>query len=147
MDYMFMGAKSFDQNLCGSAWVDSKASQALMFAGSSGSMSPTVCASAPTPATTQVTPRYVSRLPLSERELIVRKPIFTPAFTSAIVSTITCPKCGLFGKSGRASCCAPGGAWFKNCGGVGNNNVDYKWSEGLGACTRKFKANGTRLHD
>ena len=44
-------------------------------------------------------------------------------------------------KSGRVSCCAPGGAWFKNCGGLGSKNVDHRWSEGVKACKRKFKAN------
>merc|ERR1719201_3088543 len=47
---------------------------------------------------------------------------------------MTCPKCGTFKKSGRVSCCAPGGAWFKNCGGAGNKNVGHRWSEGTEAC-------------
>merc|ERR1712224_652194 len=37
-------------------------------------------------------------------------------------------------KSGRASCCAPGGAWYKNCGAAGNSNVDHMWFEGVRAC-------------
>merc|ERR1712032_1389933 len=45
-----------------------------------------------------------------------------------------CPKCGTFKKSGKVSCCAPGGAWFKNCGGVGNRNVGYRWLDGVEAC-------------
>merc|ERR1712203_897227 len=44
------------------------------------------------------------------------------------------PKCGTFAKSGRVSCCAPGGAWFKKCGEVGNKNVDHRWFEGTEAC-------------
>merc|ERR1719174_2166720 len=63
---------------------------------------------------------HVSRRPIPERELIVQTP--------------TCLKCGIFGKSGRVSCCTPGGAWFKNCGGFGSKNVDYRWSEGVNAC-------------
>ena len=44
-------------------------------------------------------------------------------------------------KSGRVSCCAPGGAWFKNCGGLGSKFLNHRWSEGVKACKRKFKAN------
>ena len=47
---------------------------------------------------------------------------------------ITCPKCGVFKKSGRASCCAPGGAWFAECGGADSSNAAHKWSEGVKAC-------------
>merc|ERR1712210_217470 len=79
---------------------------------------------------------------MPERELIVRTPIATSAIksvsTPAIPSTVTkpmaCPKCGTFKKSGRVSCCAPGGAWYKNCGGDANKNVDHKWLEGTEAC-------------
>ena len=48
-----------------------------------------------------------------------------------------CAKCGRFGKSGRVSCCATGGAWYKNCGGAANKNVDHRWFEGVEACKRK----------
>ena len=44
MDYMFSDAVSFKQELCGDAWVKSKASKTDMFAGSSGSISVPVCA-------------------------------------------------------------------------------------------------------
>merc|ERR1719201_1171673 len=47
---------------------------------------------------------------------------------------MTCPKCGMFEKSGKASCCAPGGAWHTNCGGAGKTNVDHRWSDGVEAC-------------
>merc|ERR1719305_1436371 len=47
---------------------------------------------------------------------------------------MACPKCGTFKKSGRKSCCAPGGAWFKNCGGIRQTKVDHKWFEGVAAC-------------
>merc|ERR1712032_622379 len=119
------------QKLCGTAWVDSTASKTDMFVGSPGSISRRVCT-----ATTLVTRQHVSL----QRELIVRTPIVTlvstPAITSTITKTLACPKCGTFQKSGRSSCCAPGGAWFKNCGGALNKNVDHKWFEGVAACKK-----------
>ena len=138
MDRMFFLAASFKQKLCGTAWVDSKASKTLMFAGTSGSISQTVC--------TSVTRQYVSRPPLTERELIVSTPIIKSVSTPGhgIARTMACPKCGTFEKSGRKSCCAPGGAWYKNCarsGGARSKNVDHKWFEGVAACKRKFNAN------
>ena len=142
MDEMFFHAESFNRKLCGAGWVSSKASKKDMFTGSPGSISPTACTSDPTPITDQALYQYISRRPLPERELIARKSISTPPITSTIGRTITCPRCGTFRKSGRASCCAPGGAWFKNCGGLGSKNVDHRWSDGVKACKRKFKANG-----
>ena len=41
---MFWNAPSFEQKLCGAAWVRSNASKIGMFAGSPGSVSRTVCA-------------------------------------------------------------------------------------------------------
>ena len=139
---MFFNAASFNQKLCGAAWVNSKAGKSAMFDGSPGSISGTVCTSAATPATNQVPHQYVSRQPIPERELIGRTPIATtsvsaPGITSTIMKTMACPKCGTFTKSGRNSCCAPRGAWFKNCGGARNNNVDHNWFEGVAACKRK----------
>ena len=58
----------------------------------------------------------------------------------ASTNEMVCAKCSTFGKSGRVSCCAPGGAWFKNCGGDGNRNADHRWSEGVEACKCKSKA-------
>ena len=144
MDFMFLNAASFNQKLCGIAWVNSKASKSSMFAGSSGSIARAVCTSDPTPETLQ---QHVSRRPIPERELIVRKSISTPSVTSMIVRNRRCPRCGTFRKSGRISCCAPGGAWFMNCGGLGSNNVDHRWSDGVAACKRKFKADDIVLHD
>ena len=91
--------------------------------------------------------QHVTRRPLPERELeIVRALITTSVSTNAIGITstnkMTCPKCGSFAKSGRASCCAPGGAWYKNCGGVGSGDVEHSWSEGVEACKCKFESNG-----
>ena len=119
MDSMFLGATPFTQQLCGPAWVHSKASKIDMFTGSSGSISRTECG------------HRVTRRPVPERELVVNR----------VPTSTKCSKCGTFRKSGRVSCCAPGGAWFKNCGRAGNRNVDHMWSEGVAACRRKFKAN------
>ena len=134
---MFSFASSFKQKLCGAAWVRSKASKANMFLGSFGSISRTVCAS----ATTQGTRQYISRRPITERELIGRTPSTASVSTPVIIATNThataCPRCGTFRKSGRVSCCAPGGAWFKNCGGIINKNGGHRWAEGLEACKGK----------
>ena len=146
MEGMFSGATAFKQTLCGAAWVHSTATKTYMFEGSSGSISPTVCAthesvSSVTPIIV-ATSQYVSRRPIPERELIVRTPtttsVSTPVVTSAIGIMITCSKCGTFNKSGKVSCCAPGGSWFKSCGGSGNRNADHTWSAGVKACTCKL---------
>ena len=52
---------------------------------------------------------------------------------SAIIS-VACPKCGTIKKSGRRSCCARGGAWFKNCGDGDDTNYDHTWAEGINSC-------------
>merc|ERR1712032_893950 len=103
-----------------------------MFEGTSGSTSEKVCTSASSAVTTLATRQYESRQPLPERELIV----IAPGITSTTIKTTTCPKCGTFEKSGRNSCCAPGGAWFKSCGSDRNKNVDHTWFEGMTACKR-----------
>ena len=64
---------------------------------------------------------------VGDRELVV-----------AIANEVLCSKCGVFKRSGRHSCCAPGGSWHKNCGGDDDTNVDHRWSEGVKACERKF---------
>ena len=142
MDLMFQHATSFKHKLCEVAWVHSRASKRSMFESSSGSISQTVCTSAPTTDTTVATRKYASRRPLPARELIVPTPFGTS--TLVITSTTTyrgaCPRCGTFEKSGRVSCCAPGGAWFKNCGAVGNRNVDHRWFEGVDTCKRESQA-------
>ena len=140
MDHMFYLASSFKQKLCGAAWVNSKAKkdaprQFHMFQVSPGSIADTVCA--PASVTTHAG-QDVSRQPLPDRELIVR----TGSPTSTMENTMACPNCGTFKKSGRKSCCAPGGAWFKNCGGAHNKNVEHKWFEGVAACKRKSKSDG-----
>ena len=45
-----------------------------------------------------------------------------------------CSKCGTIPKSGKMSCCARGGSWFKNCGGAGNTKLQHTWYEGIQAC-------------
>ena len=45
-----------------------------------------------------------------------------------------CPKCGFTKRSGKYSCCARGGAWFKNCGSAGDIEFDHTWDEGIQAC-------------
>ena len=42
-----------------------------------------------------------------------------------------CLKCAI-NKGGRRSCCARGGAWFKNCGN--SSRFDHSWAEGIQAC-------------
>ena len=151
MDVMFENAISFNQELCGAAWVHSKASKDDMFELSPGSISETVCMPPHTPATTQVTNQYVSRRPITERELKALMSITTPASTLVITSRIAhkmkCPKCGKFKKSGRVSCCAPGGAWYNNCGGVSSSrDVDHRWFEGVEACKSKLNVNAVYKH-
>jgi len=124
---MFNGAKSFKQNLCGRAWVQTKfTNRDAMFTDSPGSIARSVCAK-------------VNRRPLPNgRELIRHKDKNQhkkAQVTKAKVDMKSCQKCGTFEKSGRASCCAPGGAWYKKCGGAGNKKVAYQWSEGVQACS------------
>ena len=63
--------------------------------------------------------------------------VSTAVISPTIATARQCPKCGTFSKSGRVSCCAPGGAWYKKCGGVGDSNVGHSWLEGTKACKRK----------
>ena len=58
------------------------------------------------------------------------------AIPTTTVSVSTCPKCGSTNKSGKLSCCARGGAWFKKCGDAGDTQFDHTWSEGIHACKR-----------
>ena len=147
MTSMFHEAGAFKRELCGAAWLGSKAIKKKMFQGSSGSIPQTVCTSAPPiDATTIVARQDVSRRPIPERELILRtsitRPVSTPATTSTIANTRPCAKCGTFLKSGRVSCCAPDGAWNNNCGRAGNKNVGHSWFEGVEACKGTFQLNG-----
>ena len=54
---------------------------------------------------------------------------------SAISSSNGCWRCPRIKKSGKRSCCARGGAWFKNCGDDdGDMHFDHTWAEGILAC-------------
>ena len=50
-----------------------------------------------------------------------------------MVNSSECVKCGT-SKGGKRSCCARGGAWFKNCGDVGDMKFDHTWAEGIQSC-------------
>ena len=62
----------------------------------------------------------------------------TPTMTTTSLSTPRlsdrCVKCGIYKKSGKRSCCARGGDWFKNCGDAGDTKFDHTWIEGVRAC-------------
>ena len=45
-----------------------------------------------------------------------------------------CSKCGIVKQSGKRSCCARGGAWFKKCGDVGDSDFDHTWVDGIQSC-------------
>ena len=49
-----------------------------------------------------------------------------------------CGKCARTKKSGKNSCCARGGAWFKNCGDAGDMKFDHTWAEGIQACKSRL---------
>ena len=55
------------------------------------------------------------------------------ASVSAASSGNWCLNCGT-GKSGKRSCCARGGTWFKKCGDGGDPRFDYTWLQGIQAC-------------
>ena len=58
--------------------------------------------------------------------------------TTTIISPV-CTKCGSIKKSGKVSCCARGGSWFRNCGGSGNAKLQHTWYEGIQACKTQSK--------
>ena len=77
MDYMFWDATLFKRNLCGAAWVYSKAKKTMMFAGSSGSISRTVCTAKTPPVSPQV---GIARLSASESilaQLLAKRPYYS----------------------------------------------------------------------
>ena len=135
MNGMFRNAALFTQKLCSAAWVHSKATKNAMFEGTAGSILPVVCMKANASVTTAVVGIHTTHQTIDERELI--------AFfdnTRVIGSTRKCSKCGTFTKSDRASCCAPGGDWYKNCGGSDMRNVEHRWFEGTEACKGAFNS-------
>ena len=102
MNHMFMSATSFKRQLCRNEWVYSKATKKDMFVGSPGSISITVCP-------TSLPQRWLARWRTVSAPIIPS--LTTPSVASAIM---ICPNCDTFKRSGRASCCAPGGAWHNN---------------------------------
>ena len=54
--------------------------------------------------------------------------------TPGVDTTSGCSKCATFKKSGKRSCCAPGGAWSGTCGSPGDSKFDHTWGEGVEAC-------------
>ena len=66
----------------------------------------------------------------------VRPGTTTPplAMPMATVTSTACPQCDTLKKSGKRSCCARGGAWFKKCGDAGDTNFDHTWTDGIQAC-------------
>ena len=70
----------------------------------------------------------------------------TPAAATTPISPV-CPACGIVKRSGKLSCCAPGGSWFGNCGSAGNANLEHTWHEGIRVCNTQFQAVvGQQLH-
>ena len=61
------------------------------------------------------------------------RPADASSETSLSVNNSGCVKCAT-NKVGKYSCCARGGAWFKNCGDVGDTEFDHSWTEGIKAC-------------
>ena len=59
-----------------------------------------------------------------------------PTIVATRAPTATCPNCGMI-KSGKLSCCAPDGAWAKNCGS-GDSRFDHTWAEGIRACKNEL---------
>ena len=126
MRRMFKNTTLFNQQLCGAAWVYSKANKKHMFVDSLGSISVTVChLSSPQ--------RWLARWQ------ITRTRITTSTITTAVAMSapMICTNCSTFKRSGQASCCAPGGAWYEKCGNSNNKNVDRSWLEGVEACKCK----------
>ena len=70
--------------------------------------------------------------------LVFIRSSFTQIYINTTVAATrippVCPKCAAIKKSGKLSCCAPGGTWFQNCGTSRNSDVDHTWVEGVQAC-------------
>ena len=68
------------------------------------------------------------------------------AVPTSTIDNLVCSKCGTTRQSGKRSCCARGGAWFKKCGDVGDTHVDHTWAEGVIACKGKLWAAFCVIH-
>ena len=53
-----------------------------------------------------------------------------------VVATGVCPKCAMFKRSGKLSCCARTASWYKECGRPGDSAFKHTWDEGLKACKK-----------
>ena len=51
-----------------------------------------------------------------------------------------CPTCGTVAKSGKKSCCGPGGSWFRRCGNAGNAQLRHTWHEGILVCKTRAQS-------
>ena len=76
---------------------------------------------------------YIKSLRLGPTTILLV--IVLPAVTRG---SLVCSKCGLVKKSGIRSCCARGGAWFKNCGDAVDAIFDHTWAEGIQACISRW---------
>ena len=59
------------------------------------------------------------------------------ASVTTAVSGSVCPQCGTNKLSGKASCCAPDGAWFELCGE--GDAFKHTFAEGLRACKGRLR--------
>ena len=50
------------------------------------------------------------------------------------VTTSLCPECGIIRKTGKLSCCARGGSWFRTCSAAGDTSLGHTWKEGIAVC-------------
>ena len=73
----------------------------------------------------------------------ITSPPINRSINSRSMIAKTCSKCGINEKSDKRSCCAPGGAWFKNCGSARNRTIDHTWVEGVEACRGNFGQGGS----
>ena len=146
MRLMFFGAASFAQTLCGTAWVNAKASKTNMFVGSPGSIS-SVCASS-SAVCAACAPHRASGEPSCcapggawfQNCGKQGDPRFDHTWDEGIKaceSTTVCATCVPHRASGKPSCCAPGGSWYQNCGKQGDTGFDHTWDEGMKACASK----------
>ena len=82
---------------------------------------------------------FLTHSPTHLYEINVRVLTEIPTSSVSEVNGIDeCPKCVATKSSGERSCCARGGAWFKNCGDVGDTKFDHTWAEGIQACKSKL---------
>ena len=59
-------------------------------------------------------------------------------FVLELAGTGACSRCGTSKKSGKSSCCSPGGDWFGDCGEDDDDSFRHTWAEGIVACQSTF---------